>query len=73
MNDEDDGNAYPMLQQPNYIVTGQTAVSEEISDSADRMIMYKYQTNNKKEEEKKASLQNESFITTNNSPLVSHR
>jgi len=48
-------------------------VSEEITESAEQMLMYRYQTNSikNKEEEKKLSLQNETFATSNiSSPLI---
>ena len=76
MNDKIDNNAaYPILQVPRNVAEGQT-VSEEITESADRMLMYKYQTNGNKKnvEENKASLQNQSVATsTNNSPIISQR
>ena len=73
MNDDIDKNtAYPILQVPRNVAEGQT-VSEEITESAEQMLMYRYQTNGKKnkEEEKKLSLQNETVATSNiSSPLI---
>ena len=73
MNDKIDDNAtYPILQVPRNVAEGQT-VSEEITESAEQILMYRYQTNSikNKEEEKKLSLQNETFATSNiSSPLI---
>jgi hypothetical protein len=47
MNDDIDKNtAYPILQVPRNVAEGKT-VSEEITESAEQMLMYRYQTNGK--------------------------